>query len=185
MQKLQTLVEPVHFIMSSDPLRLFLALWPDDAQRRALAAHQAAWQGRDQGNWYAPADWHVTLWFLGAVERTRCTALADACAAPFETCELLLDQAQLWPHGLAVLCASQVPAPLLALRQGLARVARAEGLNLEPRPYRPHVTLARRATSAVAPLGCAPVPWRVDGYALVRSTGDRSSRYEVIHCYGA
>lgn len=165
--------------------RLFLALWPNDEQRRLVANHVAAWRGRESGHWYASQDWHVTVWFLGALERPRWSALADRLAVPFKPFELWLDQPQRWPHGLAVLAAQTVPPPLTDLRQRLGQAAADAGLPLDPRPYRPHVTLARRADEAQPPDAAPVLRWAVNAYALVCSTGDARHRYEVIRRYDA
>lgn len=170
--------------LTPERARLFLALWPGNEQRRLIANHVATWRGRESGHWYASLDWHVTLWFLGAVECYRWDALADGFGLSFQPFALWLDQPQRWPHGLAVLTTSDVPPPLMALHDGLAQRVAAAGLPLDVRPYRPHVTLARRAPDAQPPAAAVPVRWDVDGYALVRSTGDARHRYEVLRRYG-
>lgn len=165
--------------------RLFLALWPSHEQRRLIANHVATWRGREAGHWYASQDWHVTLWFLGDVDRDRWGGLGQQFVVPFQPFALCLDLPQRWPHGLAVLTASEVPQPLVALREGLGQRVAAASLPVEARPYRPHVTLARRAPDAQPPDRVAPVRWDVDAYALVHSTGDARQRYDVVRRYGA
>lgn len=110
-------------------------------------------------------------------------ALRAAAAVPFQPFELVLDRPALWPRGLAVLCATEVPAALKGLIDQLGQALRALDLALDKRPYVPHVTLARHAEAAIAPLACAPVPWPVQGFALVVSTGLKVPRYRVIRQY--
>ena len=93
-----------------------------------------------------------------------------ACV-PFQPFELVLDQPTRWPHGLAVLGAAEVPAPLQVLHDRLGDALRTLGLPVETRPYQPHVTLARRADAVVVPAMLTPVVWRVRRYVLVVSTG--------------
>jgi 2'-5' RNA ligase len=54
------------------PERLFVALWPDAAARTALAeslGHVRA--GLPEIRWQPPERWHLTLAFLGLVDRSR------------------------------------------------------------------------------------------------------------------
>jgi 2'-5' RNA ligase len=165
--------------------RLFLSLWPDDGARAQLVAHAKQWVWPTGCVTYAPADWHVTLHFIGNVDADRAADIAAAVAVevapqPFE---LTMDQPEVCQHGLAVLLASEVSMPLQALYDRLGNVLRRLDLPLESRPYLPHVTLARRAASVIAPKAFAPVIWSVRSFALVLSTGDKEGRYRVIRQY--
>ncbi len=175
--------------MNADPKlvtpsqRLFVALWPDDGVRAQLATHANQWHWPAGCRRYDSADWHVTLHFLGAVASGRIDALVAAAAAPVAPFELVLDQPGLWPRGLAVLRASVFPEPLRDLHERLGQALSGFGFALDPRPYVPHVTLARHAEAALAPTACAPVRWQVKRFALVLSTGLAAPRYRVIHSY--
>ena len=141
------------------PLRLFLALWPPAAVGAALQGHADAWR------WIAGARrthaerLHITLHFIGDVAAQEVPGLQQALAVPWPGCELMLDRAEVWPGGIAVLEASQPPEPLRALHAALGERLRACGLPVESRRYRPHVTLARKAQAARAPAGFAPLRW--------------------------
>jgi 2'-5' RNA ligase len=163
--------------------RLFLALWPDDGVRKQLADHAALWSWPEASRPYAPADWHVTLQFIGNVAPAKVDAIAAAAAVPFESFELVLDQPRLWPHGLAVLCASKVPAPLKRLHERLGQALRELDFVPDSRPYLPHVTLARHAEASVLPRECTPVCWRPRGFAMVVSTGFKAPRYQLLRQY--
>ncbi|MES2880140.1 MAG: RNA 2',3'-cyclic phosphodiesterase [Pseudomonadota bacterium] len=163
--------------------RLFLALWPDEGVKEQLAEHANQWTWSSGCAPYAPADWHVTLHFIGDVDADRVEDISTSAGVPFQPFELILDQPRLWPHGLAVLCATEVPMPLLALYDRLGNVLRGLDLPVETRPYQPHATLARRAGAAIPPTASAPVVWWVRRFALVISTGDREQRYRVIRQY--
>ena len=163
--------------------RLFLALWPDQSVRSQLAAHACQWTWPPTCVRYAPADWHVTLHFLGHVALGQVAAIEASAAVPFQPFELVLAQPELWHHGLAVLCPANVPAPLSALHERLGHALRQLGLPVEARPYRPHVTLARHADTATLSAASSRVVWRVASFALVVSTGDVNQRYQVIRQY--
>jgi len=172
------------FATVGQPLRLFLALWPDDDVRGQLAAQRCRWTWPAGSVLYQLGDWHVTLHFIGAVGADRVDAISSGLDVPFEPFDLLLDQPQVWPRGVAVLCAGTAPHQLRQLHDRLGAALQALGLPVDARPYRAHVTLARRAAGAVAPLGVAPLRWRVRGYALVVSTGEKGQRYRVLRRYG-
>ena len=164
--------------------RLFLALWPDAQARGHIAAHVRHWVFPAACKAYAPEHWHVTLHFLGNVPAESVPELANAMAVPLDPFELNLDRSQAWPGGLVVLGVSDVPPLLVDLH---ARLARALGLlnhTVDTRPYRPHLTLARRAGGAIPPSTCLPVVWRVHAYALAVSTGAAGNRYQVLRRYG-
>lgn len=150
--------------------RLFLALWPDDQLRHQLA------QWRDGWDWPKPATpvkterLHVTLHFLGEVERDRLPALMAALHVPYEPFSLQFGRNEKWHRGLAVLEPVTVPAALTALHAALSGALTDAGLTVEARPYRPHVTLARRADKAAPRTSGPAIDWQVDSYALMEST---------------
>ncbi len=163
--------------------RLFLALWPDDGVRKQLTDHAAQWVWPDASKPYAATDWHVTLQFIGNVALDKVDAMVSAAAVPFEPFELVLDQPRLWPHGLAVLCASRVPAPLTRLQERLGQALREFDFVPDARSYVPHLTLARHAEASVLPRECIPIAWRARGFAMVVSTGVQTSRYQLLRQY--
>jgi len=55
------------------------------------------------------------------------------------------------------------------------------GLPTESRPYRPHLTLARKVGRWEGPAEVEPLLWRADSLTLVESRTDREgSRYEPL-----
>jgi 2'-5' RNA ligase len=162
-------------------LRLFLALWPAPALLDELLAHAAAWSWPARARRTRPERLHLTLHFLGNVPAERLPDLRSGLDVKWTGCELALDRASVWAGGIAVLEAAQVPAPLARLHAALADRLRAMEIPLEDRPYRPHVTLARKAHGAEPPC-FAPLRWAAGPrYALVRSAG---GGYETLQCFG-
>ncbi|MFP5390564.1 MAG: RNA 2',3'-cyclic phosphodiesterase [Gammaproteobacteria bacterium] len=165
----------------SDTARLFLALWPDPAVRAGLIA----W--RDGFGWPRGATpvhddkLHLTLHFIGDTPRERIPALREQLRVPFQPFELGLGTALVWPRGIAVLEPDAIPAELLELHRVLGETLNAAGLPPEARPYKPHVTMARRAVNASVPASGPAIRWRVDGYALMESLG---GRYTALQDYG-
>jgi 2'-5' RNA ligase len=155
---------------SSAPVRLFLGLWPHTEVHAALVAHAAAWDWPPTARRTRPERLHATLHFLGDVEAGRVPQLRTDLRVAWEGGELVLDRPAVWPGGIAVLEATRTAPPLMDLHSRLAQALRALHLPVESRPWRPHVTLARKAFGAHPPLPAQAIAWRVEpAYALVRS----------------
>ncbi|MFC5522326.1 RNA 2',3'-cyclic phosphodiesterase [Polaromonas jejuensis] len=167
----------------SPTARLFLALWPDQRVREALAHGREAWTWPAGVAWMPPQMLHLTLHFIGPVAVQRLPQLRPSLAVPFTPFSLRLDRPELWRHGIAVL-RPEAPAPGLldlhaALREALCRLA----LPTEERAFDPHVTLARRAGRALPPPATPPIDWRVEGYALAASMRDAPGDYRILQRY--
>ncbi|QJW84309.1 RNA 2',3'-cyclic phosphodiesterase [Ramlibacter terrae] len=171
-------------LLASPPRRLFLALWPPPGVAEALATHAGRWQWPEAARRTANDRLHVTLHYIGDVPMAGLPRLQQALPRGWEGCTLRLDHAEVWRGGIAVLEALQVPAPLAGLHARLADVLRAQGLRVEERRFRPHVTLARHAQGARPPDGFEPLAWQVaPRYLLVRSLpGGRG--YPPVQCFG-
>lgn len=140
-------------------MRLFLALVPPAATRRALLDTMHALPG---ARWQSDAQLHVTLRFIGDVDRHRAEALALALRHErFAKVEARLDGFghferrgrvdQLWA-GLAP------RDPLEKLHARLDRLCIGLGLEPEGRKYVPHITLARFART-MAPSAAELAAW--------------------------
>jgi 2'-5' RNA ligase len=126
-----------------------------------------------------PDQWHVTLEFLGPVPARRFEAshraAAEVPAGPFE---IVFDAIEYWRRP-QVLCltAREVPATLDGLVQDLRARLASHGFEPERRPYRPHLTLARKVSRPVEPLAFEPLRWPVAEFTLVESVTDRSGSH--------
>ena len=165
----------------SDEHRLFLALWPENRERRQLAELAATVAGRRR---VPDANLHLTLVFLGATPADRLTAYAAALAdVPVPRLELFLDRYGYWPRSRILwLGSSRTPPELYELVADLHRRLRACGFTPERRAFQAHITLARKfpGPAPVQP-PAEPVRWPVEDVALVESLRDRTgSRYQVL-----
>ena len=167
----------------TDSLRLFLALWPGPSVRLRLAAARDQWQWLPQAAPVRDERLHLTLHFMGEVPAAALPGLLDNLVLPHPACDLVLDRAAVWRNGCAVLEASQLPPRLAGLHQALALALQAQGLPVDGRALRPHVTLARHAEGSTPPAEVAPVRWPVRGYALVRSRLRAPAGYELLKTY--
>jgi 2'-5' RNA ligase len=103
--------------------------------------------------------------------------LCDGFKVPFSPFNLQLGRAALWHNGIAVLEPHSEPQGLLDLHARLSGALLALGLTPEARTYRPHVTMARRASGAGVPASGPAIDWAITHYALVES---RQGQYTVL-----
>jgi RNA 2',3'-cyclic 3'-phosphodiesterase len=152
------------------PLRLFIALWPGEALRRAITSWQQAWSWPPRAALVKPDRLHLTLHFLGDVPSNRLPRLVDGLKARVEPFTLALREGEVWPNGVALLRPDTIPPALVRLHAALRRELEEQELPVESRSYRAHVTLARRAHGAIPPQQGPNLRWPIDsGYVLVRS----------------
>ena len=156
--------------------RLFFAVWPGDELRLALAPRIRALQPAGAGRPQRPDQWHVTLEFLGPVPASRVALVREAAAQVHAaTCDIVFDAVEYWRRP-EVLClvARSLPPPLESLVRQLREALAARGFEPESRPYRAHLTLARKVTQPVAPVPFEPLHWPAADFSLVESVTDRS-----------
>lgn len=149
-------------------MRLFLAVPfpPEVRSHLAEAQRQLRAQGV-QANFSRPENLHLTLAFLG--ETPRCRDAARAMAAAQDRCFPLTLGG--FGHFGDVLWMGVEPCPALTdLATSLQARLREAGFALEDRPFRPHITLARRARCPQPPqLHLPPLTMTVDRMVLMES----------------
>lgn len=163
--------------MNEPHLRLFLALPCPLPVAETLSAWCAA--HCPGGRPLHPADLHVTLAFLGNQPADQVTRVTEAVAGlPLPAFRLELGTPHRW-RDLLVLLPERAPAALTAFQSRLRERLEQAGLPVERRPYRPHLTLARRVSEA-PPAATAPqVAWQVREWGLYRSV-EGQPRYQRL-----
>ncbi len=172
--------------------RLFVALRPPRPVREQLLA---AMHGVSAARWQDDEQLHLTLRFIGEVDRHRAEDIAaalgglHACAIDARIAGVGLFERRGRTHTLWA--GVEPPAPLAALHhkveQRLARV----GIDAESRAFLPHITLARlnRSAGPVAPFiarngAFASLPFVFDQLILYESTlGHGGARYHPVARY--
>ncbi len=133
-------------------VRMFFALWPDDAARAALAGLAEAIAGETGGRAPAAANLHLTLSFVGEVAPDRVDLLLGAgrdVAAEIAPFTLVLDRLGAFRGGgIAWIAATEIPSGLAAMAYGLAHRLSSAGFRVDQRAYAPHLTLARKCSDA-------------------------------------
>jgi len=180
--------------------RLFFALWPDEATR-ALLAHATRKAVRSCGGRpVATHNLHATLLFLGSVAQSRVPevmAIAAGAASGLSLPDAVdssspgftFDRVEFWkkPHVLVATPSVTGDAGDVlagALAEVLARETLSAGFAPDPKPLRPHVTLARKVAFLKTELAMQPVPWSFADFALVESRTDAEGPvYTVLESY--
>lgn len=174
--------------MSETPTRrLFFALWPDAATRRAIEKTVRPAVKKAGGRPVVPRNYHITLVFLGAVVADRCDEVcAVARNIPYDAFDLTLDQFGYWPRPRILwLGSGTTPAALYALVESIWTAMVELGFERERRIFKPHVSLCRKLHKAPELAAPAPVVWPVSDFALVESDTDpRGARYTVVARFG-
>lgn len=166
--------------------RLFFALWPD----RGLQAHLAALVAGGPpafGRRIPAENLHLTLAFLGHLDAAA-RACVESAADDVEAGAFELEFTRLgcWPRPRVIWAGTDATSAALGeLVEALRRVMAGCGLEPEARPYRAHITLARKTrTRADFHQDIEPVGWRVDAFHLVQSTTLASgARYQRLRTW--
>jgi len=166
-----------------DPLqvhRLFFAFWPDESTRAAFEAARAGLFPL-AGRPVEPANFHVTVAFLGGVDGARRERL-QALAGPVAPFTIAFDRLEFWrkPQVLAA-TSGQPVARATAIVDGLWQRLDRLGFARDPRPFVPHVTLARDVGTVRSGLRWSTVLWTIERVRLVESIRDDGGvRYRPI-----
>ena len=118
---------------------------------------------------------HLTLLFLGAVDGAwlpQLCQLGGQVASQQAGFRVVLDQLGVFPQAkVAWVGPSQAPPQLLELEQALRTGVSALGLPLDERPYRPHLSLYRKARTLPPSAGLcsAGITLPVSGFHLYES----------------
>jgi len=153
-------------------MRLFIAIDFDAAVKAALLDVQDELRARCSGATFSTRDnLHLTLAFLGECDSVERAAAETAMDIDFGAFDLTFDgvgrfrghDGDTWYVDLA-----KSPA-LISLQSRLVKRLTAAGLPVDARPFRPHVTLARRVATAIQPCPCPPIHAGVDRVVLMES----------------
>lgn len=176
-------------------MRAFVAVVPPTPALAPLArALPALREEHPSWGWVTPERWHVTLAFLGDVSDKRLVRLQSGLAEVAESAP---------PMTLRILGGGVFPnerrpriawaglsgdlAALTVLAGNVAAAARAAGIEVERRAYRPHLTLARLRRDAPAADRLVPdlerlsgLPFRASQVVLMSSRLGPRPAYELI-----
>jgi 2'-5' RNA ligase len=160
-------------------LRLFYALWPDDATRYELMQLQALVTGRKT----RLENLHLTLAFLGQQPSEQLPALKNILAAlPRTPIPLVLNRVGYFPRNkIAWAGMHEIPIALTELHQSLTNALIQNRIAFDNKStFKPHITLAREAIQPEE-LPFTPATWQAGKVVLVESFSENnSSTYRVL-----
>ncbi len=151
--------------------RIFFALWPSEKQRQLIDAAIEPCKASLAGNWTARENFHVTLVFIVSFAASDIPALQIAAGnIPCPAINLRFERIDYWARP-KVMClhADFVPNQLIELVRSLESAAATFGFKPEKRPYRPHMTIARRARFFDPVPLAQPVEIHCSGFHLIES----------------
>ncbi|WP_054956585.1 RNA 2',3'-cyclic phosphodiesterase [Paenibacillus dakarensis] len=183
----------MHAANTEADMRLFIAV----PLPQVVSEHIQRWSqeiGKQMlfRKWVHPQDYHITVQFLGDVKSKNVDSILSSLQAAVvkqQTIELSL-------QGAGVFGLSSAPRVLWAgiageteklgkLQQAVTTAMLPLGFKPEDRPYRPHITVARKykGGSIAAELintGPEPVSWTTDKLVLFRTHMHSSPMYEIL-----
>jgi RNA 2',3'-cyclic 3'-phosphodiesterase len=163
-------------------MRLFFAAFPDRETRRLIASAAASLMLGDDARLVPCENYHITLAFVGEVSNSQAALLrtivpleVPAFTVRFDTCEHWLRSE------VVVLAASECPPALHDLQCKLRGELAHHDLASDPRPFHPHVTIARKAVQPPVQQAMSGFLWKVTAFQLVRSARSTiGSTYTVL-----
>jgi len=167
-------------MVSTDRARLFLAIpVPVDVGAR-LADASAPLRRSVQSEavrWLEPSAFHLTLHFIGGVDRALAVRICDSFARSppvrsFVTRFTSLDAFPVGRRPRVVVAKVEVVAEMAALHGWSGDVLTELGVAVESRPFQPHVTIARVGRNArirVSPMEVQPIALPVRELLVMQS----------------
>jgi len=167
-------------------VRLFFALWPDQAVREKILSCSSAILRKQKGRQVADYNLHMTLHFIGntTIDNMQCLdAQASRVASP--AFNLVIDKVGYFQKpGIIWLGCNFIPAQLGLLHSNLGSQLSSCEYEPEKRKYRPHISLFRKASLIGKPLIEKPFSWQPEGFSLIESTPERNGvKYTEIRKY--
>lgn len=181
---------------TTETARLFVALVPPLAVIGDLERAVAPVRDRDMGlRWSKASMWHLTCAFFGEVAEERTPQLAERLArvaARHDALDLRFHGAGAFSRparaNVLYIGVETAAPPIAALAASCAAVGRRVGLEVDDRPYRPHLTVARAKgrelldlRSVVDELASYEGPrWTASEIVLVHSHLGAEPTYETV-----
>ena len=172
--------------------RVFFALWPTDSGRMELA-HGIRKAARGCSGRPVPEhNLHATLVFIGSVAVNRLSELQVLAAqvasakvvAPFE---LTFDRVEYWPKPRVLVAAARAAAGVAsagALARALLEATQRADFNPDSKPFRPHITIARKVGKLIQAPEIRPVRLAFTAFALIESrTLPEGPVYSVVESF--
>ena len=163
--------------------KLFFALWPSHRQREQLRDTIIPTLSTVEGNAVERGNWHVTLVFIGGFPEEKIPELLAAAELidPGQI-RLRFDSITFWQRPkIACMHTRTVPPELERLVKSLQQTLIPFGYAPDPRVYRPHITVARKARVFQEIRLARPIELTWSDFELVESVSVRGGvRYHPV-----
>jgi RNA 2',3'-cyclic 3'-phosphodiesterase len=161
---------------------LFFAAFPDVETRRLIASVATALALGDGARRVLGENYHITLAFVGEVSNAQAASLRAIGPLDVPAFNVRFDKFEHWQRSeVVVIAASECPPALHDLQCKLRGELARHDLNSDPKPLRPHVTIARKAVQAPVQQAMLGFLWPVTAFQLARSVrSDAGSVYTVL-----
>ena len=172
---------------TNDLRRLFFALCPDDVLRSEIAELEVSGDLAGTGRHVPVINVHITLVFLGQVDNQTIECIEQVAAETGgNSFRLILDRVGYWSKPQILwLAPSRVPRELSDLFENIqARLGKCN-VPVDQRPYKPHITLARKVKKPPPKIKFDPLIWHVKQYSLMESltTPGGGVKYQELACW--
>jgi len=173
-------------VRENKDIRLFFALWPDDALRAQLHRASNTITVERPARRVPHYNLHLTLHFIGNVFLGEMDCLRQQArlveAAAFE---LNVDrQGHFRKPRVAWLGCREIPVALRELHEQLGQRLQLCDYQPEKRHYNPHVTVARKIGTIADSASFAPIAWQVTEFSLVEVRQvENGVQYRVIESF--
>ncbi len=158
--------------------RLFFACWPDANLRAEIVKRRRLIEGLSPRR-VPDHNLHLTLLFLGNQPAACVPSLLAAMDQVTTTAfELTLDRFGWFPGARVAWLGGHAPAAAQALVSRLSALCEQLGLQVDRRPFRPHVTLFRKVSGRPELPDPEMLVWPVREFALIESIPSRP--YQVL-----
>jgi len=164
--------------------RLFFALCPDNRARKQINGLNQSISSADLKK-VNSANLHLTLVFLGQVDSQAEAKIKeranDINIQPFS---LHFEQLDFWKKPRILCLTSQQYDPqLLILVNALKTIAQQCDIETEDRPYRPHITLARKASQNIN-RKIGGINWQAHSFCLLQSCSTPTGvNYQILQSW--
>jgi len=173
-------------LQSTENKRIFLALWPGEETRQQLLEAQKRLKREpvlQTAREVNPDNLHMTLQFIGSISaeviQKLVTCLDKVDCSGFE---MKVTTMGCFPKPRVVWLGLQtIPPELIQLEQHTAACVEQCVEGYQRIPYRPHITLFRKAKISPEQDGSPEISWRVQSFALVESKSHAEGvQYHVL-----
>lgn len=157
--------------MTAERCRLFFALWPDSTLQLWCADWVKQTLAQHHGRPVPAVNLHITLAFVGDVERERHAGI-EAVAGGVEgsAFTLSLDRLGYWRRPQVIwLGASDTPPALEAMVKRLRKGLKGCDIEIDSRPFNAHMTVMRKVKQRPVGIVLPTVAWPVNDFVLVSS----------------